>query len=228
MSRTSASRCASCPVRARSSQKALTAPLQPSLFENTSIYEARPTLQIRRLHEAIAQYLCLDDLRQLATRGEDIRSILRSGEPVPEEIQSLISLLSALLAPVTGEAIRSPADLAALLMTAMGCLDHEEFWVVCLDTGNHVQRVTPLYRGTLNSAPVRAAEVFRPAISLGSASIIVAHNHPSGSTTPSSEDFQVTQQLREAGRLLEIALLDHLIIAQGCWLSLREQQPLDW
>jgi DNA repair protein RadC len=180
------------------------------------------------LREAIAQYLCLDDLRDLATRGEDIRSILRSGEPVPEEIQALLSLLSALLAPVPGTAIRSPADLAALLMVEMGCLDYEEFRVVCLDTKNHVQRIIPLYRGTLNSAAVRVAEVFRPAISLGSASIIVAHNHPGGSTTPSAEDRQVTQHLREAGRLLDIELLDHLIIAKGRWLSLREQRPLDW
>lgn len=189
---------------------------------------SRPTPQIRKLREAIAQYLCLDDLRQLATRGEDICSILRSGEPVPEEVQALISLMSALLSPVPGEAIRSPADIAALLMTEMGCLDHEEFWVVCLDTKNHVQRIMQLYRGTLNSSTVRVSEIFRPAIALNSNAIVVAHNHPSGSTTPSPEDYQATQQLREAGRLLDIELLDHLIIAQGRWLSLREQRPGDW
>jgi DNA repair protein RadC len=228
MPRTSISRCASCPARSRSSHKSSAAQRQPSLFENTTIYESRPTPQIRKLREAIAQYLCLDDLRDLATRGEDIRSILRSGEPVPEEVQALVSLLSALLSPVPGETIRSPADIAALLMTEMGCLDHEEFWVVCLDTANQVQRIIPLYRGTLNSAAVRVAEVFRPAISLGSASVIVAHNHPSGRLEVSPEDIDTTCNLRQAGTLLQIELLDHLIIAQGRWLSLREQRPLDW
>ncbi len=218
--------CAACPFARRSKPRAQDGQL--TLFEEAASYKRQPSPEMRRLREAIAPYLCLDELRDLATRGENIRSILRSGEPVPEEIQALLSLLSALLSPVPGTAIRSPADLAALLMVEMGGLDHEEFRVVCLDTANHVQRIVPLYRGTLNSAPVRVGEVFRPAITLRSASIIVCHNHPSGTLQASPQDRQVTRHLREAGRLLDIELLDHLIIAQGCWLSLREQHPRDW
>lgn len=228
MVRTPCSRCACCPARSRLSHQTLAPRLQPSLFEGTLLYETGPTPQIQRLREAIAQYLCLDDLRRLATEGKEIQASLRGTGPVPEEVQALLSLLRALLAPAPQEAIRSPSDVAALLMTEMGCLDHEEFWVICLDTQHHVQRILPLYRGTLNSSDVRASEIFRPAIALNSNAIVVAHNHPSGCTTPSPEDDQVTRQLREAGRLLDIALLDHLIIAQGRWLSLREQRPGEW
>lgn len=228
MSRTSTSRCATCPARSHLSRHTLATRRQWSLFEDASLYEIGPTPQVRRLREAIAQYLCLDDLRRLATDGEDIQAALRGIDPIPDEVQALLSLLGALLAPTSDESIRSPSDIAALLMTEMGCLDHEEFWVICLDTANHVQRILPLYRGTLNSSGVRVGEIFRQAIALNSNAIVVAHNHPSGCTTPSPEDQQLTQQLREAGRLLDIALLDHLIIAQGRWLSLREQRPGEW
>ena len=140
----------------------------------------------------------------------------------------MLTLLTALLKPRPEEAIGKPADLAALLMLEMGALDHEEFWVTCLDTKNHVQSIQHLYTGSLNGSVVRVSEVFRLPLRLNSAAIIVAHCHPSGSTTPSPEDLTVTNLLVQAGRLLDIEVLDHLIIAQGRWLSLREQRLGGW
>jgi DNA repair protein RadC len=125
-------------------------------------------------------------------------------------------------------AITQPGDLAALLMVEMGHLDHEELWIVCLDTKNHVQRLQRLYRGSLNSSVVRISELFRLPLVLNSASIIVAHNHPSGDVIHASpEDIAVTRSLIQAGELMQIEVLDHLIIGQGRWISLREQR-LGW
>ena len=112
-------------------------------------------------------------------------------------------------------------------MLELGHLDHEEFWIACLDTKNHVQRLHRLYKGCLNSSVVRVSEVFRLPLELNSAAIIVCHSHPSGSTQASPEDINVTRLLIEAGELLEIQVLDHLIIGQGRWVSMREQ-GLGW
>jgi DNA repair protein RadC len=99
--------------------------------------------------------------------------------------------------------------------------------VVCLDTKNHVQRIQQLYKGSLNSSVVRVGEVFRLSLLLNSAAIIVAHNHPSGSTEASPEDIDATRSIIRAGELLQVEVLDHLIIGQGSWLSMREQR-LGW
>lgn len=215
------SRCASCPAR---QQKTREISAQFSLFNAGPFYDVGATRQMQKLREAIAPYLCLDDLRRLAANGESLQAALRSANPVPDEVQALVSLLAILLTPSPSEAITTPADLAALMIAKIGSLDHEEFWVVCLDTRLRLQCIAPLYRGTANASVLRVSEVFRPAIALNSTAIMVAHNHPGGSTSPSTEDIQVTVSLREAGRYLDIELIDHLIIAQGRWLSMREQR----
>jgi DNA repair protein RadC len=80
-----------------------------------------------------------------------------------------------------------------------------------------------VYRGNVNSSIIRAAEVYRNAIVLNSTALIMAHNHPSGDPSPSPEDIQVTQSIREAGELLGIGLLDHLILGKDKWVSLKER-----
>ena len=84
--------------------------------------------------------------------------------------------------------------------------------VLSLDTKNHVVANLALYRGTVNSSVLRASEIFRPAVTRNCPAIIVCHNHPSGDPTPSPEDIQTTEQLVEAGKVLDIELLDHIII----------------
>lgn len=226
-----ATRCRYCPAAtsttAHRSETLLTLPLFAEGEATSTITHSAVTRQERMLREAIAPYLCLADLRKLAAGGEDVQAALREHEAIPEEVQALISLLRVLLMPRSQECIGKPADIAAVLMLEMGRKDQEEFIVVCLDTKNHVQRIHRLYRGTLNSSVVRVAEVFRIPIALNSAAIIVAHNHPSGVPQASPEDIDVTRLLVQAGATLQIEVLDHLIIGQGRWLSMREQR-LGW
>ena len=119
--------------------------------------------------------------------------------------------------------ITSPADVARLMMVEMSHLDQEHLRAICLDTKNKVQKTHTVSIGSLNISAVRVGELFKEGLKLNSAAIIVVHNHPSGDPTPSPEDVSVTRQMVEAGRLLDIAVLDHLIIGQGLYVSLREQ-----
>ena len=120
--------------------------------------------------------------------------------------------------------IGSPADVAALLMLEMSHLEQEHLRVVLLNTKNHVLKIETVYVGTINSSAVRIGEVFKAALKLNAAALIVVHNHPSGDPTPSPEDVAVTRQLIEAGKLLDVDVLDHLVIGQACWVSLRERR----
>jgi DNA repair protein RadC len=117
--------------------------------------------------------------------------------------------------------IRTPADVAEPLIDAMGSLQREELRVLNLDTKNVVTAERTVYRGNLAGSSVRVGEVFRDAVRACAAAIIVVHNHPSGDASPSGEDLRITGELAEAGRLLDVELLDHLIIGRGRWTSLR-------
>jgi DNA repair protein RadC len=119
--------------------------------------------------------------------------------------------------------VRSPSDVAQLLMAEMAHLEQEHFRVLYLDTRNRLLGSETVYVGSLNASHIRVAEVFRDAIKRSCAAIIVAHNHPSGDPSPSPEDVEVTRQLITAGNLLNIELLDHLIIGQQQFVSLRER-----
>lgn len=120
--------------------------------------------------------------------------------------------------------VRSPKDIADLLMPEMQELPHEEFRAVLLNTKNTVLDVLTLYKGTLNSAPIRLAEVFKPAILANAASIVAVHCHPSGDPTPSPEDVRVTSEMVQAGTLLDIECLDHIIIGRERFVSLKERR----
>jgi DNA repair protein RadC len=117
--------------------------------------------------------------------------------------------------------IRTPTDVAEPLVDAMGTLEREELRVLLLDTKNVVTAERTVYRGNLAGSSVRVGEVYRDAVRACAAAVIVAHNHPSGDPSPSGEDLRITAELAEAGRLLDIELLDHLVIGRGRWTSLR-------
>ncbi|GFR39100.1 UPF0758 protein YsxA [Insulibacter thermoxylanivorax] len=119
--------------------------------------------------------------------------------------------------------IRSPRDAAALLMEELRYFQKEHFVVLFLNTKNHVIAKETLSMGSLNAAIVHPREVYRSAVKRGAASIICAHNHPSGDPTPSREDLALTHRLTEAGNIIGIDLLDHLIIGDGVFVSLKEQ-----
>ncbi|MEO7475012.1 MAG: DNA repair protein RadC [Gemmatimonadales bacterium] len=116
--------------------------------------------------------------------------------------------------------IREPEDVVRLFGDKLRDLQVEEFHLLALDSQSQVLREVLVTRGLLNSSLVHPREVFRAAIAEAAAGIIVVHNHPSGDPTPSAEDRSVTQQLAAAGRLLDLPLYDHVIIAGDRFLSL--------
>ena len=117
--------------------------------------------------------------------------------------------------------IRGTKDAASLLMSEMSHLEQEHLKVLYLSTRNHLLGIDTVYIGSINTTVIRIAEVFRGAVKRPCAAIIVAHNHPSGDTTPSPEDIEVTHQLVAAGQFLDITVLDHLIIGNNQYVSLR-------
>jgi DNA repair protein RadC len=147
------------------------------------------------------------------------------GKAKATQIKAALELGRRLLAAAPQERpqVRNPVDVANLLMMEMGLLEQEHLRAVLLDTKNYVIRVVTVYAGSLNSAVVRVGEVFREAIRANSAALILAHNHPSGDPTPSPEDVRVTEMIVEAGALLDINVLDHLIIGRNRYVSLKER-----
>lgn len=125
--------------------------------------------------------------------------------------------------PDARKAINSPSDAAEIVRYEMSALEQEELRVLLLNTRNQVIRKTMVYRGSVNSSQARVAEVFKDAIRNNAKAIIVVHNHPSGDPTPSPEDIAITRAFVQAGELLDIQVLDHLIIGQGRYVSLKER-----
>lgn len=124
--------------------------------------------------------------------------------------------------------IKGPADAAALLSPEMAGLDQEQVRVIVVNTKNEVLTVEMVYQGSLNATMVRTAELFKEAVRRNGAAVILAHNHPSSSLEPSPEDLLVTQEAAEAGELLGIDLLDHVIIGGGGYKSLKESHGELW
>lgn len=122
-----------------------------------------------------------------------------------------------------GLRVRGPGDLASLLQRELGGLDREHFLGLYLDARHRVLAVRTVSVGTLNASLVHPREVFRPAVALQAAALIVAHNHPSGCVRPSGDDLELTRRLARCGSLLGIELLDHLIVGDGEVASIREQ-----
>lgn len=141
-------------------------------------------------------------------------------------IKAALELGRRLLLAEAGERIqiRSPQDVASILELEMGLLEQEHLRVVLLNTKNQVLGIRDVYKGSLNTSMVRVAEVFRDAIKENCASIIVAHNHPSGDPTPSPEDVRVTRDLVAAGKLLDIEVLDHLVVGRNRYVSLKQKK----
>jgi DNA repair protein RadC len=120
------------------------------------------------------------------------------------------------------KAITSPPDAFSILEGYMQGLDREHFVVLLLDIKNKVIGINTVSIGNLDTAIAHPREVFKPAILSNAASILLAHNHPSGDPEPSREDVALTNRLVEAGKILGIDVIDHLILGDGCYRSLKE------
>lgn len=130
------------------------------------------------------------------------------------------------ISPRSRVVIRTPKDVDAYLGNELRQLTQEHFVVLSLDSKNQLLGKDHAFVGTLNSSLVHPREVFHRAVRRSAASIVVAHNHPSGDPQPSREDIEVTRRLGEAGKLMGIELLDHIIIGDGRYVSLRERGVL--
>jgi DNA repair protein RadC len=119
--------------------------------------------------------------------------------------------------------VTSPADAANLLMAEMATLEQEHLRTLLLDSKHRVLASPTVYVGNVNTSVIRVGELFREAIRLNCVALIVAHNHPSGDPTPSPDDVKVTEQIVQAGKLLDIEVLDHLVIGQQRYVSLKER-----
>ena len=127
------------------------------------------------------------------------------------------------LAPLGRTVIRTADDVAALLMPRFRYELRESFLAILLSTKNHVLKTAVISIGSLNASIVHPRELFREAINASAASVILAHNHPSGDPAPSAEDIELTRKLAEAGQLLDIPVLDHIILGDGKYVSLKEK-----
>ncbi len=148
------------------------------------------------------------------------------GEAKAAQIKAAIELGRRLMLEVPEErpTITSPADAAALVQYEMSALEQEHLRVLLLDTRNHVLDIVEVYHGSVNTSQVRIGEVFKAAIRRNATAIIVIHNHPSGDPTPSPDDAAVTRALIQAGKLVDIEVLDHLIIGRGRYISMKERK----
>lgn len=119
--------------------------------------------------------------------------------------------------------VRNPQDVAQLVMARLRYATKEHFMLALLNSKNHVLALPTISVGSLNATIVHPREVFREAIAHSAAAVILVHNHPSGDPTPSQDDINLTTKLAAAGKLLDIAVLDHVIIGDGKYVSLKEK-----
>jgi len=196
---------------------------QPPARPKRERRKPQPPEEGHLLREALAAYIDIPQLRYLAAQGRDLSEAITGSGDIPPDVQALLDVYTVLFRPTRKEQIKSPTDVAALLMVEMGYLEQEQMRVVCLNTKNRLQKIHLVYQGSLNTAHIRVGEIFKEPLKLNSAAIILVHNHPSGEPVPSPEDVLVTREIVKAGELLDVECLDHLVIGQGRWVSLRER-----
>lgn len=177
----------------------------------SALHVAQTLLENRDLHGLVRA--SLTDLKRAPGVGE-VKAI---------QIAAAIELGKriAALTPEARPAVNAPEDAVNLLMPDMRFLAVEEFRMVMLDSRNNVLGVERVSTGTADSSMAHPRDVFRPAIAANAVAVIVAHNHPGGSADPSAEDRSVTRRLTDAGALIGIDVLDHIIIGDGRWTSMK-------
>ncbi|MDA8212555.1 MAG: DNA repair protein RadC [Clostridia bacterium] len=157
----------------------------------------------------------LDELSTISGIGTAKAAMIRAALELGKRVSSM--------APEVRPVIRSPQDVSILLMEEMRHLDREQFRTVLLNTKNQVLETEVVSVGSLSSSIVHPREVFKNPIKKSAAALILVHNHPSGDPTPSREDIEVTNRLAEAGKILGIEILDHIIIGDNKYSSLKEK-----
>ncbi|HEX3047767.1 MAG TPA: DNA repair protein RadC [Bacillota bacterium] len=173
--------------------------------------------------------------QELILRFEDIRGLIQAsleeisqcpgmGQVKAIQLKAALELGRRSLSAGSAElpSIKKPQDIYELLKASFQNLDREHFKVVHLNTKNQVIKVETTAIGVLGSSPVHPREVFKEAIRMSSAALVLTHNHPSGDPSPSQDDILLTTRLREAGEILGISIVDHIIFGDNKYISLRE------
>lgn len=177
--------------------------------------------QIETAERMLARFGSVQKLAQ--AHVNEIACLKGVGSTTALRLKAALALGRKLLEPQEERLeISSPAKAAAILMPRLAHLQQEYLVTLLLDTRNRVIEVVEVYRGSLNCSSVRIGEIYKAAIQQSAAGIVISHNHPSGDPTPSPEDVAVTRAIVQAGKLMDINCLDHLIIGQGRWISLKE------
>ncbi|CAN5519727.1 DNA repair protein RadC [soil metagenome] len=181
------------------------------------------TSSIDMAAEALARLDGLDGLARASPR--ELEALAGIGPARAARLTAAFELGRRALTdwPAGRWSIRSPRDLADRLVLQMGRLEREELRVVLLNTKNSVLGIQTVYVGNVSTALVRVGELFRDAVRQHAAGLIVVHNHPSGDPQPSPDDLHLTAEAVAAGRLLDVAVLDHLIIGHDAYVSLRDR-----
>lgn len=189
-----------------------------AILLNTGLVGETVTDVAQRL---LAQHGGLRGLRNLEV--VELTRIRGLGEAKAVRLKAALELgrRLAILSPEQRPQIGAPDDVANLVAIEMAALEQEQLRVVLLDTKHRVIVHKTVYQGSVNQAQVRVAEVFRDAVRHNAVALVAVHNHPSGDPTPSAADVALTAEIARAGQLLDVELLDHLIIGQGRWTSLR-------
>ncbi|MEK3720057.1 RadC family protein [Paenibacillus sp. FSL H8-0034] len=184
-----------------------------------SLRERQDSYTIQLLFEQFPTTLELLDATE-----QQLTEIKGIGMSKARQVTAMLKLAKALTVPNHEQyIIRSPNDAHTLLSSELSHLTKEHFVCLFLNTKSHLLSKEVISIGSLNAAIVHPREVFRAAIKRCSASLICAHNHPSGDSTPSPEDIALTKRLVSVGEIIGIDVLDHLIIGAGNFVSLKEQ-----
>jgi len=178
--------------------------------------------QIEIAERLLAQFGTVQKIAQAHVM--EIARVQGVGNQTALRLKASLALGRKLLQPEDERpAIQSPADAAQILMPMLAHREQEYMIVMVLDTRNRMLDAVEVYHGSLNSSMVRIGELFKPALQRNAAGIIIAHNHPSTDPTPSPEDVSVTRAIVQAGKLLDVSVLDHLVIGLSRWVSLKEK-----
>ena len=185
------------------------------------------------------KYTAIDLATQLLTSFESLKGIAQADFVQLQEISGIgpakacqimaafeLGKRVAMFAGNTKPVIRQPTDIFEYFRDEMSLLPKEVFRVVVLDTKNRIVKEKIISEGTLNASIVHPRDVFRFAVVHSAAAVILLHNHPSGDPTPSRDDIQITKRLIEAGRLMDISVLDHIVIGDGNFISMKEMGVL--
>ena len=165
---------------------------------------------LRGVYNASVEELCAATVGIGKAKAAQIKAALELGRRLSQQDSEIVR-------------IKSPQDVAAWVMEDLRYLRHEQFRIILLNTKNVIIAWEEISRGSLNSSIVHPREVFARAIKRSAAAVILVHNHPSGDPAPSQEDINITRRLVEVGRLVGIEVLDHLIIGDGIFTSLKDK-----